>query len=339
MRSRLSRRSAWVWFALLALVMAHARPVAAQERKPPPGFEPIRQPTLYERLAPSVVTVIVLGRDGKQLRTGSGVVTNAAGDVVTNFHVVAGGTFFEIRGNWSANQGDTLPARPFGCAKEQDLAVLRFAAPPAVAAARTTKELPSIGTKVFALGAPFGLDASLSEGIVSQIRREPGRILIQTTAAISPGSSGGGLFLANGALVGITSMRVKGGEGVNFAVSIGALSDSVASCTSFVGDTSVVLPRHVDFKIEASFFDGKRFTGMDEFERAAYAAGLFDGMQLSPTMGAVPGNVAKFDDCVGLRSAEQVAEILLRYLKQHPERMGHPMNATAYSALREMCPQ
>jgi len=266
-------------------------------------------------------------------------VTNAAGDVVTNFHVVAGGTFFEIRGNWSASQGDTLPARPFGCAKEQDLAVLRFAAPPVVAVARTSKELPPIGTKVFALGAPFGLDASLSEGIVSQIRREPSRTLIQTTAAISPGSSGGGLFLANGVLVGITSMRVKGGEGVNFAVSISAVSGSMVACTSFGDDTAAVLPRHVDFKIEASFFDGKRFTGMDEFERAAYAAGLFDGIQLSPTMGAIPGTVAKFDDCVGLKSAEQVAEIILRYLKQHPERLGQPLNATAYSALREMCSQ
>lgn len=324
---------------MAGIVSALAWPAIAQDRKLPPGFEPIHQPTLYERLAPSVVTVIVLGRDGVLLRSGSGVITSPAGEVFTNFHVVAGGTFFELRGNWSASPADTLPARLVGCAKDQDLAVLRFAAPPAVTAARTTKELPSIGAKVFALGSPFGLDASLSEGIVSQIRHEPSRILIQTTAAISPGSSGGGLFLADGALVGITSMRVKGGEGVNFAVSIGAAADSVVPCTSFVGDAPVALPRHVEFEIEAHFFDGKQFSGMDEPGRAAYAGGVFEGIQLAPTMGAPPGQVVKFDNCVGSTNTRQLADVLLRYLKQHPERLSQPMNATAYSALRGMCAQ
>jgi hypothetical protein len=129
------------------------------------------------------------------------------------------------------------------------------------------------------------------------------------------------------------------GEGLNFAVSIGAVPDSVVPCTSFVDDAPVALPRHVDFKIEATFFNGNQFSNMDEFERAAYAAGILDGIQLSPAMGAAPGHVAKFDDCVGFRSAEQLADVLLRYLKQHPERLSQPMNATAYSALSGMCAQ
>ena len=76
-----------------------------------------------------------------------------------------------------------------------------------------------VGERVYAVGSPKGLELSLSEGIVSQLRGGPPPI-IQTTAAVSPGSSGGGLFNAEGELVGITTFQMEEGQNLNFALPV-----------------------------------------------------------------------------------------------------------------------
>lgn len=79
-----------------------------------------------------------------------------------------------------------------------------------------------IAEQVYAVGAPRGLDFSISGGLVSQLREEAGSAapLIQTDTAISPGSSGGGLFDTKGRLVGLTTFGYRDSEGLNFAVPI-----------------------------------------------------------------------------------------------------------------------
>ena len=74
------------------------------------------------------------------------------------------------------------------------------------------------GQKVFAIGAPQGLELTISEGIVSSLRETKLGTVIQTTAPISPGSSGGGLFNVSGQLIGITTFQSKTGQNLNFAV-------------------------------------------------------------------------------------------------------------------------
>ena len=76
-----------------------------------------------------------------------------------------------------------------------------------------------VGDPVYAVGAPKGLELSLSDGIVAQLRGGPPP-LIQTTAAISPGSSGGGLFDGEGRLVGLTTLYIEGGQSLNFAMPV-----------------------------------------------------------------------------------------------------------------------
>ena len=81
----------------------------------------------------------------------------------------------------------------------------------------------AVGERVFAIGAPRSLERTLSEGLVSGLRHQPGRNLVQTSAAISPGSSGGGLFDDRGNLIGITEMQFRGAaQNLNFA---GAAAD------------------------------------------------------------------------------------------------------------------
>ena len=81
------------------------------------------------------------------------------------------------------------------------------------------------GQTVFAIGSPQGLDLSISEGIVSSVRESRLGPLIQTTAAISPGSSGGGLFNVSGQLIGITTFQSKTGQNLNFAVPADWIAD------------------------------------------------------------------------------------------------------------------
>lgn len=202
--------------ALLALILGTVSSAIAQA----PGQQPRpKGPTLYQRLLSSTVSVSVSGRDGQETVSGSGVILSADGLVLTNYHVVEGGVFFDVR--LAGPRGPIrVPARPSKCAADFDLALLQIA-PQAIRLrpVRIGAAVPRIGDRVLALGAPLALDGTLTDGIVSQVRQLGERTLIQTTAPISPGSSGGGLFLTDGQLVGITTLTLKGGQGLNFAVS------------------------------------------------------------------------------------------------------------------------
>jgi S1-C subfamily serine protease len=173
-------------------------------------------PAVYKRMAPSVVMVRAQTAEG--IRQGSGVVIGA-GHIVTNFHVVKGATGLIV-----VRQGDRIwRAEVDGSDESRDLATLsvllgrgeRFNLP--VAKKRRLASL-SIGERVFAIGAPRGLEQSLTDGIVSGIVDLHGGNLVQTNAAISPGSSGGGLFDGRGLLVGVTTKYIGESQGLNFAV-------------------------------------------------------------------------------------------------------------------------
>lgn len=77
----------------------------------------------------------------------------------------------------------------------------------------------TVGERVYSIGAPRGLENTLSEGLISGLREKAGIRMIQTTAPISPGSSGGGLFDSRGNLIGITTLTLKGSQNMNFAIS------------------------------------------------------------------------------------------------------------------------
>src|SRR5207302_10553320 len=97
-----------------------------------------------------------------------------------------------------------------------DLAILQCAAAVGQPVRLRSLSTISIGERVYAIGAPLCLENTLSEGLVSGIRQMKGSQRIQTTAPISHGSSGGGLFDAQGRLVGITSSMVENGQNINF---------------------------------------------------------------------------------------------------------------------------
>jgi hypothetical protein len=192
-------------------------------------------PALFGRVSPSVVVVEARGKESAQ---GSGVVIGP-GQIVTNYHVVSGAQVIQIR------QGERRwPVTVEAIEPKHDLAILsvkNFELP------RVTMRPSSalvVGERVYGVGAPRGLELTLSDGLISALRHDrpdkadkpekrdkgdkgdkgdrdtsadSGPALIQTTVPISPGSSGGGLFDAQGRLIGITTFSAARSQNLNFA--------------------------------------------------------------------------------------------------------------------------
>ncbi|WP_027283498.1 S1C family serine protease [Rubritepida flocculans] len=160
--------------------------------------------------------------------TGSGFVWDHLGHVVTNAHVIAGASAATVR----LADGRAFPAALVGASPAHDLAVLRIgvgAGRPEPLPIGTSQDL-RVGQKVFAIGNPFGLDWTLTTGVVSALNRElpteTGAVierLIQTDAAINPGNSGGPLLDSAGRLIGVnTAIYSPSGAsaGIGFAVPV-----------------------------------------------------------------------------------------------------------------------
>ena len=180
---------------------------------------------VFAEVARSVVVVLALDSAGDTDARGSGVVVGE-NEVVTNCHVIEGASSIAVRqaADSGGDEAYRMDAQILAREDERDLCLLfvtELADPPAapVVPIGNAKDL-AIGETVYAIGSPHGLDLTLSQGIVSQLRGRQGKAvapLIQTDTAISPGSSGGGLFNNRGALVGITTFKWRG-ENLNFAL-------------------------------------------------------------------------------------------------------------------------
>lgn len=170
-------------------------------------------PEIFRKASPSLVTI------STPTAFGSGVLIDATGIIVTNLHVIRGAERAAVK---LAN-GETHDAVAIVAVDAQrDLALLKISGPtfPTVEL-RDAQDENAIGDRVYAIGAPKGLELTMTEGIVSGRRDSPaGYTLIQTSAALSSGSSGGGLFDESGRLVGITTSKIDDGEGLNFAIPV-----------------------------------------------------------------------------------------------------------------------
>ncbi|HEU0203349.1 MAG TPA: trypsin-like peptidase domain-containing protein [Burkholderiaceae bacterium] len=167
---------------------------------------------IFEQLAGSVARVHVLDGAGLTVGSGSGVVIGLE-TVITNCHVAARAAQLAVKIG-----AQTRSAVVSQADEELDLCRLHVAGLSAAAVDIGTVASLRTGQKVFTIGAPQGLELTISEGIVSALREVQSGTVIQTTAPISPGSSGGGLFNSAGQLVGITTFQHRYGQNLNFAL-------------------------------------------------------------------------------------------------------------------------
>ncbi|MEK8051745.1 S1C family serine protease [Ideonella sp. DXS22W] len=173
---------------------------------------------LFAQVAPSVWRVQTFDRDGLPLGQGSGVVTGFA-ELVTNCHVLAKAQRVQIRRD---GLPQPLPARLARWDVQRDLCQLSVPGLTAPAVRLGRADQATVGQAAYTVGHPKGLDLTLAAGLVSSIRRnDAGQlVLLQTSAAISGGSSGGALFNEQGELLGLTTLGIFGGDSqnLNFAI-------------------------------------------------------------------------------------------------------------------------
>lgn len=199
---------------------------------------------IFRQASPSVVHITTLTRRRDRLTfnvleipegTGTGFIYDDAGHVVTNFHVIRNAQAARV----TLYDNSSADARLVGYDPDKDIAVLKIDVPPGRLAKIMIGESSDlqVGQKVFAIGSPFGLDQTLTTGIISglgrQIESVGGRIIegvIQTDAAINPGNSGGPLLDSAGRLIGINTMIVSpsgGFSGIGFAVPVDIVNQVV----------------------------------------------------------------------------------------------------------------
>ena len=196
--------------------------------------------TVYKEVSPGVVTITAIVSNGfgaAGQASGSGIVLDTRGDILTNAHVISGARQIEV----TFSDGRTVGATLVGSNSEADLAVIRVSVAASTLHPVTLGNSSSVqvGDTVYAIGSPFGLSGSLTEGIVSNLNQSGSASngsnltgLIQTDAAINPGNSGGALVNTAGQVIGITNAiesPVDANVGVGFAIPINQVKQVLSS--------------------------------------------------------------------------------------------------------------
>ncbi|HEY5718949.1 MAG TPA: trypsin-like peptidase domain-containing protein [Gammaproteobacteria bacterium] len=224
--------SLWLGLQLYRdLVLTADTPRAVTARGSLAEFEQLNT-EIFARISPSVAYIFTESPSGLfgggNGGAGSGFIWDAAGHVVTNFHVIEGASRVAVR----LDSGEAIPASVVGVAPDYDLAVLRLRdyrsglQPIPVGSSADLR----VGQAVLAIGNPYGLTRTLTTGIISALGRrlptDTGREIagvIQTDAAINPGNSGGPLLDSAGRLIGVNTAIISGSgasAGIGFAVPV-----------------------------------------------------------------------------------------------------------------------
>jgi S1-C subfamily serine protease len=226
--------------AIAAALVAHAAPPAAVTAGTATTVQststsPASAESIYKQVSAGVVTITSNVGNGQAI--GSGIVLDTSGDILTNAHVIAGARQMQV----TLSNGQTVTATLVGSNSAADLAVIRVSVPASSLHPVTLGNSDSvqIGDMVYAIGSPFGLSGSLTEGIVSNLNQGGSAStgasmsgLIQTDAAINPGNSGGPLVNAQGQVIGINNSiesPVDGNVGVGFAIPINQVKQILSS--------------------------------------------------------------------------------------------------------------
>src|SRR6266436_973244 len=253
---------------ILALVFAIALPVVPASLTLPQDA----LPELVRRIKPSAVAIETFDARGEKLSRGSGFFVDLD-RVVTNRHVIEGAYRAEVH----LNSGNSFQARSvLAVDAEGDLALLKVEAPPGlIRPLSLDRTSPQEGESIVVIGNPFGLEGSVTNGIVSAVRDIPGfGRIIQITAPISPGSSGSPVVNMQGQVIGVATLQITGGQSVNFAIPserIAQLDRNAQTDTSqqtSLGDLVASTSRNKRAKAVEYFRSGLSFLSKDDCQNA-----------------------------------------------------------------------
>lgn len=265
---------------------------------------------IYRENGPSVVVIVAIDREGRSMSQGSGFVVRDDGAVVTNYHVISRATDIKVKiGPKILDVEGVLYVD-----LDNDLAMLKVEGKgfPPVRLGDANGLL--VGEKVYVIGSPQGLENTISEGILSGIREiSSKRRILQMTAPISPGSSGGPVFNAKGEVVGVATFLIEENQNLNFALPINLVTPGLEK-------KDLVSPRdacRVDFtQTSACYYNqGLAYGTIGEYGRAADA--FSKALTMDPrkvevyvALGAIYSNLGRYQEAL---------DMLNEALKSQPE--------------------
>jgi hypothetical protein len=201
-------------FLVASVTAAQSAPAPAQKTP-----RPVQSIPAIARAANGAIVTIFMADNDKPIAQGTGFLVSPDGVIVTNYHVIETGNVAAVK----FPDGTILPVDGvLATDKVRDLAIIKIHGKTFRTLTLGNSDQIQIGEEVVAIGNPLSLESTVSNGIVSGRRtsKEQGGKFLQTTAPISPGSSGGPLFNMLGEVVGINTMYLEGGENLNFAIPI-----------------------------------------------------------------------------------------------------------------------
>jgi S1-C subfamily serine protease len=224
--------------SLCLTVLAHAQSPSSDQSKPSTPAQPaaskLDAAAIYERILPSVVVINTAKSNG--LHVGSGVLVRADGMIATNYHVIRGATAAQVR----LKNGDVYDdVAVLDVDERRDLALIKIKAINLPTVQFADSDGIKIGSPVFAIGSPVGLEWSISSGIVSALRRSEevdpsltGFRIIQFTAPVSPGNSGGPLLDEHARLIGVVCWSLESGNSLYIGIPSNYLAPMVTSANT-----------------------------------------------------------------------------------------------------------
>lgn len=171
-----------------------------------------------QKFLPAVVKIETFDPAGKATGSGTGFAVRPDGIVITNFHVIANAHSAQALTGNGGGRVSVLGAIEID--RERDFAILKLQAVDLPTVRMGNSDRAESGDEVIALGAPLGLEGTVSTGIVSNVRDWKNHRVVQHTAAISPGSSGGPLLNRSGEVIGVNTFLLTGGNSLFFALPV-----------------------------------------------------------------------------------------------------------------------
>ena len=174
----------------------------------------------------AVVVITAYDSAGNAISQGSGFIVREDGAIVTNYHVISDGVDIKVKAGDKVLKVEGL----LYLDKENDIAILKADAENLPVVKIGDIEKLNVGENVYVISSPYGLENTITEGVLSGIREiNSKRKLLQITAPVSPGSSGGPVFNKNGEVVGIVTFLIKEAQNLNFAMPVNLIKDKISA--------------------------------------------------------------------------------------------------------------
>jgi tetratricopeptide (TPR) repeat protein len=221
---------------------------------------------IFRENSPAVVVVASIDKEGKPTSLGSGFIVREDGVIVTNYHVVNMASDIKIKIGYKVRDIEGL----LHVDPENDIAIIKVEGKDYPKVRIGDANRAQIGEKIYAIGSPQGLENTISEGILSGIREiDRERKILQMTAAISPGSSGGPVFNGRGEVIGIATFLIAETQNLNFAMPVNLIMAGLSK-------KELASPQEackLDYNETAScwFYQGLAYGSVGQHDRAADA--------------------------------------------------------------------